>query len=205
MMDDSYNGERATSIGFRDVLMNMLFGMMAIIMTLVLLQKAEEARATAQSEPAGNITAKIDWPAGDTDVDLWVSGPGEPVPVGYSNKGGLLWNLLRDDLGNWPDATPYNNEFATTHGIIAGIYTVNVMCYTCRVFPVPVDVEISLNTGAGKKGDKTPTKVLFSVHVVLTKPGQERTAISFKIDANGNVDDKYTNSIFRPLRSAKKG
>ena len=47
-----------------------------------------------------------------TDVDLWVQAPGD-VPVGYSNKGGVIMNLLRDDLGtNDPTPLRYENQFS---------------------------------------------------------------------------------------------
>ena len=52
------------------------------------------------------------WPdAVDADVDLWVQAPGD-VPVGYSNKGGAIFNLLRDDLGTRADATGINYEIS---------------------------------------------------------------------------------------------
>jgi len=200
-----HSSAEVNAVAYRDVLMNTVLGLVMMIAVIFLMIKVETAKATAQAEPPGNLMVNITWPEGDTDVDLWVTGPGEPVPVGYSNKGGVLWNLLRDDLGNWPDATKFNYESAYTHGIVPGTYWINVMCFTCKVFPVPVDVEITLNTGKGEKDNKTQTRVLLTTQVVLTKPGQERTAVSFKMDSAGNVDDASLNSIYRPLRSAKKG
>jgi hypothetical protein len=48
-------------------------------------------------------------------VDLWVQAPGD-IPVGYSNKGGLIMNLLRDDLGtNDPTPLLYENQYS--HGV----------------------------------------------------------------------------------------
>ena len=40
--------------------------------------------------------------------DLWVQAPGD-VPVGYSNKSGGVFNLLRDDLGKAKDMTDGNS------------------------------------------------------------------------------------------------
>jgi hypothetical protein len=40
--------------------------------------------------------------------DLWIQAPGD-VPVGYSNKSGGVFNLLRDDLGKAKDMTDGNS------------------------------------------------------------------------------------------------
>jgi hypothetical protein len=72
------------------------------------------------------------WPdAADTDVDLWVQGPGD-VPVGYSNKGGRLFNLLRDDLGLQSDAAKINYESSFSRGIVEGEYVINVHLYKSK-------------------------------------------------------------------------
>ena len=69
------------------------------------------------------------WPDGvDADVDLWVQAPGD-VPVGYSNKGGAIFNLLRDDLGQRADATGMNYEVSYARGMPAGEYTANLHLY----------------------------------------------------------------------------
>ncbi|RVC14735.1 hypothetical protein EN884_16150, partial [Mesorhizobium sp. M7A.F.Ca.AU.001.01.1.1] len=87
------------SVAYRDVLLNTILGLVMIIGIVALLIQVKKAVEQAAAEPPGNMIVHAVWPQGDTDVDLWVDGPGELVPVGYSNKGGLLWNLLRDDLG----------------------------------------------------------------------------------------------------------
>lgn len=199
------SAEDVNSVAYRDVLMNTILGLVMMVAVIFLLMKVEDSKAKAAAEPPGNLIVSITWPEGDTDVDLWIDGPAEPVPVGYSNMGGLVWNLLRDDLGNGPDATTLNYENAYTRGVVPGAYTINAHCYRCPVLPVPVDVEISLNADAGKKGAKRASKVILTSRVVLNKLGQERTAINFKMDADGNIDPASMNSVFRPLRSAKKG
>ena len=40
--------------------------------------------------------------------DLWVQAPGD-LPIGYSNKSGGVFNLLRDDLGKAKDMTDGNS------------------------------------------------------------------------------------------------
>ena len=44
----------------------------------------------------------------------------DDIPVGYSNKGGLFFNLLRDDLGKYKDNSPINYEVSYSRGISEG-------------------------------------------------------------------------------------
>lgn len=141
---------RAAGTVFRDFTLLMVLGFVAMVIWL--LPHVSPPAENASAVPPGNVVIAITWPPGDTDIDLWVTGPGEIVPVGYSNKGGLLFNLLRDDLGDRPDATPLNYENTYSRGIIAGEYIVNVHCYRCPVVPQKVDVEISINRGDNGKG-----------------------------------------------------
>lgn len=187
---------------FRDTLLNML--LMLVVIVALILPHLNPPASSKQAEPPGNLIVHITWPEGNTDVDIWLMGPGEPVPVGYSNKGGRLWNLLRDDLGNATDATDLNYENAFTRGVIPGRYTINAHCYRCAALPVKVDLEISLNKDAGKAGAKAASRVILTTSLDLTQNGQERTAIDFVMDADGNIDPASMNSVFKPLRSAKK-
>lgn len=187
---------------YRDILFNLLFAFFVLVVLMLpwLNPPAQEAK----SEPPGNLIVHITWPPGNTDVDLWLDGPGELVPVGYSNKGGLLWNLLRDDLGDSPDATPLNYENAFTRGVIAGDYTINVHCFRCPVLPVPVDVEISVATDAEGAASKRAARIIATSRVELRSSKQERTALRFTLDAEGNTDESSFSTVFKPLRSGKK-
>ena len=184
---------------FRDLLMLMLLGFVAIIVAM--LPHLNPPATEDNIEPPGNVIAHVTWPEGNTDVDMWVTGPGEIVPVGYSNKSGLLWNLLRDDLGNVPDATPLNYENAFTRGITPGEYIINVHCFRCRVLPVPVDIEVSVKR-IGDNGAKTPIRVIATTQVILHRNREEATAIRFELDRDGNLIPNSLNHVFRPLRAA---
>ncbi len=180
---------------FRDFVMLMVLGFVAMVVWMLpyLNPKAKEAAA----DPPGNLIVAITWPPGNTDVDLWVYGPQEVRPVGYSNKGGILFNLLRDDLGTMPDATPLNYENAYTRGIVGGEYIVNVNCYRCPVLPVPVDVEITVNSG---EPGKNSLKSIATTRVSLDHNGEEKTALRFKITSQGALVPDSMNNVFRPLR-----
>lgn len=193
--NDEVNG-----IAFRDVLMNALLGMAA---TLVIILAASQIKAQmeASAEPPGNLTVYAAWPEGPADVDLWVWGPAEPVPVGYSNKSGILWNLLRDDLGDYADALQANFENAYTRGIVPGEYSVGLHCFRCPTLPVTVDVVISMND---KKNGKSTSKTLLTSKVELSRQGQEKTVANFKLLADGSIDKATVNNVFTPMREAGK-
>ena len=92
-------------------------------------EQQAKAAASETAQPPGNVMIEARWPdAVDADVDLWVQAPGD-VPVGYSNKGGAIFNLLRDDLGTRADATGLNYEISFARGLPAGEYTANLHLY----------------------------------------------------------------------------
>ena len=184
---------------FRDVIMVALLGFVAIV--ILLLPHLNPPRAgLAQTIPPGNVIVTIDWPDGwATDVDLWVRAPGER-PVGYSNKNGDVFDLLRDDLGNSRDDTEQNRETAMSRGIPAGLRVVNLHLYqnTEGTLPVPVGLEVVVVTPAGK------VKRILHGSATLTGPGQEITVWRFRLDADGNLDPASVNNISTPLRAAAR-
>lgn len=188
---------RTTSTAFKDFLFLCVLGFIAMIVWL--LPWINPPKDDDKAEPPGNVVVAIAWGSGDFDVDLWVTGPGEPRPIGYSNRAGKLFNLLRDDLGG-PD-TGLNYENAYSRGIVAGEYIINLHAYRVSVLPQKVSVEISLNTGKPGKG-MTPVA---TTSLTLTANGQERTALRFKLDKDGKLVAGSMNAVFRPLRAAQAG
>lgn len=178
----------------------MLMAMMFVVMTVWMLPHLNPPEDEASAPPPGNVIVHITWPEGNTDIDLWVMGPGEYLPIGYSNKGGLVWNLLRDDLGSYPDSTPMNYENAYSRGIAPGEYIVNVHCYRCPVLPQTVYVEVSISSATDGKGG---LRVIATTQVELVSHGHELTAIRFRLDSNGSLVTGSLNNVYEPLRSMK--
>lgn len=182
--------------GAVDLFLNgMVLFQMCVILMLPLLNPPTE---DAKTDPPGNLIVMIVWPTGPTDVDLWVDGPGEVRPVGYSNKAGKVWNLLRDDLGTQFDPTDINMENAFTRGVVPGEYTINLHAYRAPSVPVVVKVEVSVSPNVGS------IKVLATTTVKLTREGEEKTALRFRLRADGTVEPGSMHNVFRALRSAKK-
>lgn len=194
MTEDTGGGY--TNTIYRDAVTLLLIGF--ICMVVWMLPHLNPPAEVSKMDPPGNLVASIVWPEGAHDVDLWVSGPGEPVPVGYSNKGGLLWNLLRDDLGKTADATPLNFEHSFTRGLPPGDYRVNVHCYNCPTLPVEVDLEVSIKGGVEER-----MKTVSQTHITLNKNHEEKTGIAFSLDGDGRVIPESLNTVFEPLRTRR--
>ena len=194
---EQFDGDEGGTV-FRDVIMLALAGFVAMVMLLLPHLNPPGEQAVAAMQPPGNVIVEVRWPDElDTDVDLWVQAPGD-VPVGYSNKGGLYFNLLRDDLGRRADATGMNYEVSYSRGIPAGEYTVNVHPYrnAARVFPVPVTVVTSV-----KKEPNESAKQLLASKVELTREGEEVTVFRFELSEGGDLVPGSVHSLQRNLRA----
>ena len=183
---------------FRDVIMLALAGFVAMVVLLLPHLNPPGDQARADVESPGNVIVEIHWPDEiDSDVDLWVEAPGD-VPVGYSNKGGVIFNLLRDDLGQRADATGLNYEVSYSRGIPAGEYTVNVHLYrnTAGIFPIPVTVVTSV-----KKSARDAARQLLASKIDLAREGQELTVYRFELSDEGGLVPGSVHSLQRNLRA----
>jgi hypothetical protein len=184
---------------FRDVIFLALAGFIAIVL-LLLPHLNPPAKAEEEAPSPGNVIVEIRWPDElNTDVDLWVEAPGD-IPVGYSNKGGLVFNLLRDDLGLHADFSGLNYEVSYSRGTPAGDYTVNLHLYRdlSGDLPVPVTVVVSV-----KPSPEQAAKQILATKVALKQEGQEMTAFRFSLDDSGRLVRGSVNDLPRALRSRK--
>lgn len=198
--DDGGSGGDAAEVVFRDMTMLALCGFMAVVILLLPYINPEGREAEASTEPPGNVMIEARWPDGiDSDVDLWVQAPGD-VPVGYSSKGGAVFNLLRDDLGLLRDATRINYEVSYARGIPPGEYTVNLHLYRNRQGgPVPVTVVASV-----KSRPQESARQILARELTLTREGQEITVYRFSLDASGALVPGSANDLQRALRARRR-
>lgn len=163
----------------RVTLVSMVDGLCIMLLALVILP--HEPEPESQSSSLGNVVLEVRWPDGwATDVDLWCRAPGDR-PVGYSNKSGKVFNLIRDDLGNDGDLSGLNFENCLSRGAPDGEYVANLHLFSDQKRqPVPVDLVVRLESPHG------PAKVLATKRVMLNHVGQEVTAIRLTI-ANGKL------------------
>ncbi|MCH8096640.1 MAG: hypothetical protein IID53_06140 [Proteobacteria bacterium] len=185
---------------FRDVIMLALLGFITIVI-LLLPHVNPPVDANEASQPPGNVIVELRWPDDiDADVDLWVEAPGD-VPVGYSNKGGRIFNLLRDDLGHANDATKLNYEVAYSRGIPAGEYTVNLHLYRSKISKLPIPAVVAVGIKANRNATVLP---IATGNVELVRVGQEITVVRFAIDEHGMLVPGSIHELQRDLRAARR-
>lgn len=184
---------RAAGIVFRDVLFLAVIGLAALL--VLVLSHLNPRVENDRTIPPGNLIVEIVWPPElNADVDLWVQAPGGR-PVGYSNKGGTVFNLVRDDLGHLNDLSGINFEVAFSRGLPSGEYTINVHLYAADVtlLPIPVEARVSLR-------EARSTRLLLNRTVELCAAGQELTVWRFMIEDRRFVPGS-AHDLPRALRS----
>lgn len=186
----------AQDIGFNAFIVFVVLFLIVLVLINPMAKKADDAEV----KMPGNIMVAIRWPDNiDVDVDLWVRAPGDSA-VGYSNRAGNTFNLLRDDLGFPRDDTPYNYELAFGRGMPDGTYTVNVHLFRngSHLMEIPVDVLVYINQGSAP-----PIRIAQS-KVVLRAVDQEITVVNFDIkkEQPAGVSNQQITPLV-PLRSAK--
>jgi hypothetical protein len=186
---------------FRDVVMLALVGFVALVVMLLPHLNPPGAKTADDATPPGNVIVEVRWPDEiDADLDLWVQAPGD-VPVGYSNKGGAVFNLLRDDLGSRIDVTGLNYETSYSRGVQSGEYTVNLHLYRnpSNVYPIPATVVTSVKRSA----DQT-TRQLLASKVLLGREGEEMTVYRFRLSEAGTLVAGSVHSLHKALRAGRK-
>ncbi len=185
---------------FRDIILLALLGFVTFVIML-LPHLNPPAKDTATTEPPGNVVVEVRWADElDTDVDLWVEAPGDR-PVGYSNKGGRIFNLLRDDLGLSGDTTDLNYEVAFSRGVPAGDYTVNLHLYRNRSGTLPIGATVVISV---KRKPEDRMREVASKRVMLAKVGQELTVMRFALDDRGSLVPGSVHAVPRGLRRARR-
>ena len=197
LIDDNDNADGTV---FREDIMLALLGFAAIVM-LLRPHLNPPVEATEPTQPPGNVIVELHWPDDiDADIDLWVEAPGD-VPVGYSNKGGQIFNLLRDDLGHSGDVTGRNYEVAFSRGTPAGAYTINLHLYRNNTGRLPITAIVVV----GVKVDPDSTMQLIATErVELVRVGQEITAVRFSLDGSGDLVPGSIHRLQRALRTAQR-
>lgn len=188
--------EDAGGTVFRDVILLALMGFVALV--ILMLPHIHPPESKTSDDPLlGNVIVEITWPDDlDVDVDLWVQAP-DDRPVGYSNRGGRFFDLLRDDLGFLQDITNSNIEMAYSRGIPAGEYIVNVHMYRNQVEVWPIHVQVLVSVKADITKAATP---ILRTAVDLVREDEEQTVFRFVLDKDGKLDRASINHIYKALR-----
>ena len=181
---------------FRDVILLALLGFVALVILLLPHVNPPETKTDDLMTP-GNVIVEIKWPETvDADVDLWVKAPGDGA-VGWSQRGGAIFDLLRDDLGSRNDLTAANYEMAYSRGVPEGEYIVNVHMYRndTEIWPVPVYIVVSVKLSIEK-----PAREILLRKVELVRVDQEETVLRFDLNQAGHTVNNLYKSLFDTQR-----
>ncbi len=176
-----------TSILTRDLLMNILLGLAALVIVMMSSINPAQDDATKQIQ-AGNIAAYIAWPDGDIDVDLWVSGPEMPRLAIATNlaKCGLFCAMISARTTMALRSTmkrPLREECRME--TIASMFDASVAVRLCRSM-------------LRLKYERASGELIWKGVVVLAYEKQEKTAIAWTMQ-NGVVVRDSLNSVTKEL------
>ena len=186
---------------FRDVILLALTGFISMVILLIPFVNPPTEEESS-STPPGNVIVELFWDdKRDVDIDLWVQAP-DDIPVGYSNKGGIFFNLLRDDLGIYKDNSPVNYEVSYSRGISDGVYIANVHLYREDKSPFkPIIAELLVSV---VDPDSNKRKQILRTSKELEEIGKEITVFQFELDKKGKLNKNSINNKYVMLRSGNK-
>ena len=199
MEDSGLSNEN--DVVFRDVILLALTGFISMVILLIPFVNPPTEEESS-STPPGNVIVELFWDdKRDVDIDLWVQAP-DDIPVGYSNKGGIFFNLLRDDLGIYKDNSPVNYEVSYSRGISDGVYIANVHLYREDKAPFqPIIAELLVSV---VDPDSNKRKQILRTSKKLEEIGKEITVFQFELDKKGKLNKNSINNKYVMLRSGNK-
>jgi hypothetical protein len=162
---------------------------------LVMNPEAKQGKIDTKAE----FIITMSWPDNHPDdIDLYVEDPLGNIVWYHTREAGFMV-LDRDDRGGLNNSltvagrrilSPIREETVSIRGIVAGEYTVNIQYYLATQHdPVPVSVKV-------EKINPT-VEVIHYDTIVLEHTGQEKTAVRFRVAADGSVTD--TNHVDKSL------
>ena len=193
------NEKYKSTIGFTDLLFNILVGFAFLFIIAFLLIKPEAKKEDFNRRAEFVVVMEWDNDASG-DIDLYVEDPtGKQVSFRYHNHN--FMHLDKDDLGAMNDTVvnadgsistvKINREVVTIRGIIKGEYTINGHYYSIRSYdkinkrkPV-ITVRVELHK-------VNPYTIAWVGEKEFTHRGQEETFLRFRLDENGKFLPPFT-------------
>lgn len=187
---------------FTDLLFNSLLAFtMLFIITILFLNPPSK---TGIIDPKAEFIITVKWDdKSPDDIDVWVQDPKDNI-IWFRNPEIGLVHLDRDDRGLENDSlivdgieviNSLNQEVVTIRGNVPGQYVVNIHYYDTKTFD-QANVEI-------RAVKVNPTlKVLYYNTLTLKDKGEEKTALRFTIDKDGEVKD--INTLFKSIVKVDK-
>ena len=202
------NEKYKSTIGFTDLLFNILVGFAFLFIIAFLLIKPEQKKEDFQRKAEFVVVMEWDHDQPD-DIDLYVQDPTQQK-VHFRLPITNFMYLDKDDLGYANDIVKnvdgtvtkvnINREVVTIRGIIAGEYVINAHYYSSREWSRLGNVaeygELPTNSKQVQDKEKpltvkielhkvNPYKILWVGEKKFFHKGQEETFVRFTIDKNG--------------------
>ena len=196
-----------SSIGFIDLLFNILLGFAFLFIVAFLLIKPEAKKKDFDRRAEFVIILEWNHDALD-DIDLHVQDPlGDRVSFRLPRIN--FMHLDKDDLGTRNDTivnadgttstVQINREVVTIRGIMPGEYIINAHYYSTRQYG-----NVNIGETFRKEEDAkvltvkvelhkvTPYKIMWAGEKIFVSKGQEETFLRFKLDKDGNIVPPFT-------------
>jgi len=194
------NEKYKSTIGFTDLLFNILVGFAFLFIIAFLLIKPEAKKEDFERKAEFVVVMEWNHDAPD-DIDLYVQDPTQSK-VHFRLPITNFMYLDKDDLGYANDIVKnvngeitkvnINREVVTIRGIIPGEYIINAHYYSQRQW----EADGRLNTSAKSEGKSltvkielhrvSPYKIWWMGEKTFTHRGQEETFVRFTIGPDGN-------------------
>ena len=194
------NNERFKStIGFTDLLFNILVGFAFLFIVAFLLIKPEAKKK--DFDRRAEYIVIMEWDSGaKDDIDLYVEDPLGGL-ASFRHPAVNFTHLDKDDLGSRNDTTvladgstttiQINREVMTIRGIIPGEWVVNAHYYSAHNYNKvnSADYFITVKIELHKVN---PYKILWVGEKKYMKKGQEETYLRFRLSSEGELLSPFT-------------
>jgi len=208
------NEKYKSTIGFTDLLFNILVGFAFLFIIAFILIKPEAKKEDFERRAEYVVVMEWDHDQPD-DIDLYVQDPTNST-VHFRLPIANFMYLDKDDLGFANDIVKnvdgtitkvnINREVVTIRGIIPGEYIINAHYYSARKWTgqtLSTNVDNSYELGKGKSTGKQltvkielykvdPYKIWWIGEKTFTHRGQEETFVRFTIDQEGKQVGGFT-------------
>jgi len=208
------NEKYKSTIGFTDLLFNILVGFAFLFIIAFLLIKPEAKKEDFERKAEFVVVLEWDHDQPD-DIDLYVQDPTNST-VHFRLPIANFMYLDKDDLGFANDIVKnidgtitkvnINREVVTIRGIIPGEYVINAHYYSARKWTgqtLSTNVDNSYELGKGKSTGKKltvkielhkvdPYKIWWIGEKTFTQRAQEETFVRFIIDPDGKQVGDFT-------------
>jgi hypothetical protein len=210
-MDSLGNYPREKPFDPFSVMLFKALQVIAFLFFIALLTMNPEAK-TGKIDSKAEFIITMNWPDNHPDdIDLYVEDPLGNIAWYHQREAGFLV-LDRDDRGALNDSlvvngkkisSPIRQEIVSVRGIVPGEYTVNIHYYL-KYFPNTPTVPVPIMVKVEKLNPEV--EIIYADTTVLEHPGQEKTAVLFRVAEDGRVLDVYhrEKSLIQLTRSVRR-